>query len=1137
MNEICPHCQRIGRVWCVAEGDLYCGLCGLVLSDVEVLADASTDRSSDAPAAMTSADSADGEALCLWLLAPGQSAARNTVRVRSTGCFNAVVDSIDVETRAKGAIVTGPHAAKIKDFKGPMELRPGAGESFTLVLDATGPTMAAAPGYRELTVIVSGRLSVQEAPSRFVARPLADDHFSRLAASDPAVVAGGGAAPAAEVSGAISQRPRLGPTAGEAPTGLCWELQGELLLLAWSNGKAQFEVSCLPEHWAVDGRLPDLSDSPIVWEPDGKANPRGEAAQPPTVVRHGDSVQPFKFTIEAAGLGPDLPQVRGRVRFTLRAIGRPEIVVPLRVAAGRPEYDISEPKDGVPLPSLPQGYPSLLPLSFTPASSASSPFKHLNNLIAGFSLGLSSDPALHWSATELGKGPGVSAKDLRFRLRVHVPPGAGQVKLNPFLVALLRNGRTTPVSPEKELPFKTYDPKERRGRGRVLVADFGTTNTCLCRGEGAHSRSECLDMGDMGIPGSSDVIETIIWLGADGRFGSAPAPAPAMAGARGLGGPRTIAAKEPACLIGQAAREKARETPPDRGALLGNFKPEIANDQEEYRVPAAVAAKTTYTAAELTELFLRELVLEARARLNQELLGEFLVTCPTTFSSVQRRTLEQGLEELKEYGITGRVGIHLDEANAGAFPDLDRYLRENEQARRRQTLHAMIADFGGGTIDIALIRAERDKTTHADANGHAVFDLRPMGVTGLRDFAGHKITRAIALLLSRRLETHLYASGKKAQLAGEDRELKKGEAPWVPLPHMDLSGYSLAAREAGRMNMDLLMDVAEQVKVVAYSADPAAPASPSALGRMIGFADLSPSAQADQAAQADDLIAPNVKRLNFQGITSPLWYVKALDAPKPEKADRNDWSGWFRALKLFRKDVDNQLRPALEEAFERARHLWDKVRGSEPYYPPEMMLLAGSTSCLPIIVDVAAEVLGIDPEPVRKNLDRHRLKRKVAVGAAMYANIRDVPAETLEIRPPTDPSDYVLLPIVYQADGDVFREVFRPGYCISESKDQPASKTFPRRERLALRLFENCDYREKLWDPAWHRNLLELGLKATGKEWLADVLLELDGGVAAGLTFWMTRGEPELGEPENSRVLVVRFPDPGGKLGTKRVLL
>jgi hypothetical protein len=228
--------------------------------------------------------------------------------------------------------------------------------------------------------------------------------------------------------------------------------------------------------------------------------------------------------------------------------------------------------------------------------------------------------------------------------------------------------------------------------------------------------------------------------------------------------------------------------------------------------------------------------------------------------------------------------------------------------------------------------------------------------------------------------------------------------------------------------------------------------------------------------------------------------------------------------------------PALEEAFGRARRLWNSARAaSDPdslhrdYQPPDLFLLAGGSSQLPLVWKWAERTgeqdLGFPAH--RISFSQEEAKRKVALGGALYARVRkqDVSAADVKIKP-EDTLQFLLIPIVYEIQGRRYHRIFPTGYRVTpEGTPQVWPHQPDDNGELDLLIYENMDYRDGPWELP--RKLQDLKMYARGKEPLAQFNLHFQSSARTEVVYRVLR------EGELARKLLVQYKGRDGRPRTE----
>lgn len=1071
MSSLCTTCERSGRSWALLDQDIYCGLCGCAVRDVDLFV-ANEDQIAQPLEALARERKARAAGVArLWFVAPDADGVGHTaLHVVNTGSSPVTVTQIDADAPECQVIVPAESILPERSLRAYMTLA-GPPQSYP----------------REIELKIEGNfpskvmtLGIAHTPVAFTARPPEGDEWSRRAAQDL-----NGGAPA---RGVLKVDPQ--------GRGLRWELS-ELVLMPWAMGETRFEVLPDREGWA--GReLPSVDPSGVRWE--GGADASGAPLQIKVKFQSRGKGLPLCFSIEASGLdGP----VAGEVVFEFEALGRPEVRIPVRLVPGRPEWSCRmNGLDGQSL-ILPCGYPSVLYVTFTAAlQHETSP---LAALISDYSIEVGAaphDPAPTWRVQRIGPQlqPGTSPRQLKFKI-VLTPPRCS-FDLEVQLVARIGAGTAGPrggpaagareasLSTVKRLRVEALEANDKRlVSEHRLVVDFGTTNTCVGRADAGVplDDTKCLPLGELAGDQSqtdkADLIPTVLWIrGTDSQYA-------------------------PQCVAGRVA--ETQDLVPG-ATVFDLFKPELCNPRREYFVPygEGLQKQWKYTAGDLAMFYLREILLEARAELGYHLVQAFYVTCPSTFTAEQRRELEGVMERLKPAGIVGEAALLLDEANAGAFRDL--YLHLPKVMPRPKSLHAMIFDFGGGTIDVAILRAAKR------SDEPMIYDLEPLGVTGLRDFGGKNVTDAIARELGRRLATQLYT---RIQEKTSKPLMTLGVPPWIPLPPSiipALANFPSAVLDVARTNEGFLSAVAEEIKTRVYG-------SFGKLSVVSNNGELRLPA-GDWYKELDENL---ISAVLAQPIPEASMRLEEITQARPggEVVTRSvRWGDYLKNCTLTRADLDEMLKPALEEVFGRAMRMWKEVHDTGgKYEPPDLFLLAGGSSQLPLIWKMACAPaseggLGMPRENIR--FVPAAAKRKVALGAALYALVR-YRIQKLAIQPPEDALKFLLVPIVSEVGYDQFIRMFPLDYRVTETGVPEVRRYLHPESLMELVVYENVDWRYEGWQP--DKKLKELGMYAPGKQHLATFAIRFRDVAQTTVTHLLYR-------TGLTRKMAVRFDGPASPM-------
>jgi molecular chaperone DnaK (HSP70) len=260
----------------------------------------------------------------------------------------------------------------------------------------------------------------------------------------------------------------------------------------------------------------------------------------------------------------------------------------------------------------------------------------------------------------------------------------------------------------------------------VVAIDFGTTNSC-CRYITARGREEFVLLGEgkdrNRITSSSILYKNILENGRKHYEIGNLAYLYSMSGA-------PLSAR---CTVTQVKR------------LLGTDRRYQIRFQDE------PAREEVYTPREVTADILRRILEQA-----EDAVGARITACTVTHPS--RFSVRQ-LNELKAAIVSGGVdeeAITLVHEPIGAALD---FIRREPARTKYKEYHVMVFDFGGGTIDITLL-----KVVNEPQSGRRMIYVKPdvLGVTGDPHFGGEDVTEGVLNFMQATCETNLTLKFEKA---------------------------------------------------------------------------------------------------------------------------------------------------------------------------------------------------------------------------------------------------------------------------------------------------------------------------------------------------------------------------------------
>ncbi len=272
-------------------------------------------------------------------------------------------------------------------------------------------------------------------------------------------------------------------------------------------------------------------------------------------------------------------------------------------------------------------------------------------------------------------------------------------------------------------------PYEIRAKARRLppllepvAMDWGTTNTCLARGDGVNRAAVSIKMSDR-----QDDLER---FSSDIFFEDLSDP------------------DHPIFHIGDEAIRLSRRYSREECWIRSLKRKFLA--AEPVFVRDIQGREWEYPVEVLTKMTILKLIEIAERQLGREIhtLG---ITFPTKWTAKARRRFTEVIREVRNELSTSRSPIKIslyeptvDEANAVALQILT--MGYASQFKRPFTVLAY--DFGGGTIDTSIVRIEMDPDTYELKTTY-------LGIGGLGSFGGDEVTRAIVLLLKQKLDNAL----------------------------------------------------------------------------------------------------------------------------------------------------------------------------------------------------------------------------------------------------------------------------------------------------------------------------------------------------------------------------------------------
>ncbi len=479
-----------------------------------------------------------------------------------------------------------------------------------------------------------------------------------------------------------------------------------------------------------------------------------------------------------------------------------------------------------------------------------------------------------------------------------------------------------------------YEIRVKARRMPVLMEpvaiDWGTTNTCLARGDGKTRPPVGIKMSDR-----TDDLERFT---SDLYFEDLSDP------------------EKPIFHIGDEAIRLAR-THQREECWLRSLKRKFLEGGEVF-VRDIHDREWSYPVEVLTKMTILKLIGLAERQLGYE-IQTFGVTFPTKWTAQARRRFTEVINEVRVELSKSRSPVQIsvyepkvDEANAVALQILS--MGYTKQFNRPFTVLAY--DFGGGTIDTSIVLIEKDNDT---------FELKStyLGIGGLGNFGGDEVTRAIVLLLKKKLDKALENFGEYEILIHQDG---------VP-PSERLRSNGQLFLDA-RRNWSILWGFAERIKY------------------RFSDANLSADNPVRKVIENNliDVICHNSNEADKTNLFDILQTVN----------DDRSWENFFSSINFDLKEVCefpfDEGKTVLSQVEDTFRELKQQLRDAN-LEEPDLLVLAGGGCRLPLIREIAQKYFPNVSQGDKTIYDPKFAKQRVAHGKVFYLNLCELSnaAETL----------------------------------------------------------------------------------------------------------------------------------------------
>jgi hypothetical protein len=316
----------------------------------------------------------------------------------------------------------------------------------------------------------------------------------------------------------------------------------------------------------------------------------------------------------------------------------------------------------------------------------------------------------------------------------------------------------------------------------IFAVDFGTTNTCYAyktiRVRGRDPR----DAHEKPATASEEIPSVIFFQDVHNR-------------------------ENPKFQVGTSARRLIGRNSHQIYAYFMSIKRLLGQDKKFFVLDSLAGRRLEnrqeWSAEEIAAFILRRILEQAQGELADQKLGtrinEVVATYPTVFSPRRKKAIRRafelalkGLHSSQGSGSEPKIRLQIDEANAATFnyiagPMLDHFF---EFAKKEEEVYILTFDFGGGTIDVSLIRVLFQQTE----DDRTRIQTELIGITGEAFYGGDNVTLAIFSVLKEKLARAI-AAGRCVDAAPEESSEKKDD-PWSEDDDLDDWGEGSSSKEA-----------------------------------------------------------------------------------------------------------------------------------------------------------------------------------------------------------------------------------------------------------------------------------------------------------------------------------------------------
>lgn len=500
------------------------------------------------------------------------------------------------------------------------------------------------------------------------------------------------------------------------------------------------------------------------------------------------------------------------------------------------------------------------------------------------------------------------------------------------------------------IPVYLHDIQPIKDFEGVLAIDFGTSSSCVSYIEHHDGTAtvKTIPFPDDGWPPKFDSVGSLLYF-ADHTNPQAPdyeIGTSAMQAWRGSGGDPD--ADKPGHQ--DDASGPADDAP--LSAFKYSVKRYLGTGRKTYVLNNRIKADAKpafYDYEQLCSFVIQRVLAKAEDHLGRR-IKNIVATYPTTFSTIQLEALKKVFSGL---GFAGDgLNLAYDEANAVTLDYFNRRLSTNNilvlKAMFPPPSYVLTFDFGGGTLDITVIRLDiREAGATHEIQTHVV------GVAGARFFAGDNISLHFFKVLKATIALYMAEAGVEPGTV-EDVDAYRGALDALRNEAAAIKKSVEAGKELEKNHWDIINDVLPTRYDVSSEGD------------------QTPRRHFFELWDAAEGIKKKFGTPDASG-KYPDQVVLSVPLPRIQEYSGIDFSQ-VNDIVIRSSSYEPRIEGPIRDALEKAKRL---IPHGEPL---ALAILSGNSSRLPIVRRMAEKLLSLEPSNVY--FDPEGCKVAVARGAA-----------------------------------------------------------------------------------------------------------------------------------------------------------